>query len=189
MSTAFFIESLLLGIGLAMDSFSVSAVNGLNEPDMPKKKMYLIAATFGGFQAGMPMIGWFCVHVIAEAFETFHKMTPVIALVLLLYIGGKMLISGIRGNSEEEKPAVGFKDLMVQGIATAIDALSVGFTIADYGWASALSSSLIIGVTTFIISVGGVRIGKAFGTKLSDKAQILGGCILIFIGVKIFFGF
>ena len=106
MSTAFFIESLLLGIGL----------------EMSKKQMYLIAATFGGFQAGMPMIGWFCVHVIAEAFETFHKMTPVIALVLLLYIGGKMLISGIQGNSEEEKPAVGFKDLMVQGIATAIDA-------------------------------------------------------------------
>ena len=136
----------------------------------------------------MPIIGWFCVHEIAEAFETFHKMTPAIALVLLLYIGGKMLISGIRGG-EEENPAVGFRELMVQGIATAIDALSVGFTIADYGWKSALGSSLIIGVTTFIISLGGVRIGKIFGTKLSDKAQILGGVILIFIGVKIFFGF
>ena len=190
MSTAFIIESILLGIGLAMDAFSVSAVNGLNEPKMSEIKMYLIAATFGIFQAAMPMIGWFCVHVIAEAFETFHKMTPAIALILLLYIGGKMLIEGIRGNSGEgEKPAVGFWGLMVQGIATAIDALSVGFTIADYGWKSALSSSLIIGVTTFIISVGGVRIGRAFGTKLSDKAQILGGVILIFIGVKIFFGF
>ncbi len=186
MSAAFFIESLMLGIGLAMDSFSVSAVNGLNEPDMPKKKVLLIAGTFGFFQGAMPMIGWFCVHEIGEAFESFHRMTPVIALVLLLYIGGKMLISGIKGNTDEEKPAVGFRDLMIQGIATAIDALSVGFTIADYGWTSALSCSVIIAVTTFVICIGGVMAGKAFGTKLSNKAQILGGCILIFIGVKIF---
>ena len=189
MSIAFIIESILLGIGLAMDAFSVSAVNGLNEPEMPKKKMFLIAGTFGVFQAAMPMIGWFCVHVIAEAFETFHKMTPTIALVLLLYIGGKMVISGIRGSDEEEKPAVSFGDLMVQGIATAIDALSVGFTIADYGTLMANMASLIIGLTTFIICIGGVKVGKAFGTKLSDKAQILGGVILIFIGIKIFFGF
>lgn len=189
MSFAFILESILLGIGLAMDAFSVSAVNGLNESEMPKKKMYLIAATFGTFQMVMPIIGWFCVREIANLFEAFRKLTPAIALVLLLYIGGKMLIAGIRGNPEEEKPAVGFGDLMIQGIATAIDALSVGFTIADYGWSSALLSSLIIGVTTFIISVGGVRIGKAFGTKLSGKAQILGGSILIFIGLKVFFGF
>ena len=186
MSAAFIIESLLLGIGLAMDSFSVSAVNGLNEPNMPKKKVLLIAGNFGFFQGAMPMIGWFCVHEIGEAFESFHKMTPVIALILLLYIGGKMLISGIKGKTDDEKPAVGFRDLMIQGIATAIDALSVGFTIADYGWASALSCSVIIAVTTFVICIGGVMAGKAFGTKLSNKAQILGGCILIFIGVKIF---
>lgn len=189
MSTAFVIESILLGIGLAMDAFSVSAVNGLNEPNMSKKKMLLIAGTFGVFQAAMPMIGWFCVHVIAEAFESFHKLTPLISLLLLLYIGGKMLISGIRGGGEAEKPAVGFGELMLQGVATAIDALSVGFTIADYGWAEALISSLIIGLVTFVICIGGLRIGRAFGTKLSDKAQILGGAILIFIGVKIFFGF
>ncbi len=189
MTFTFILESIFLGIGLAMDAFSVSAVNGLNEPDMTKKKMYIIAGTFGGFQAAMPMIGWFCVHEIAEAFESFRKLTPIIALVLLLYIGGKMLISGIRGNTDEEKPAVGFSDLIVQGIATAIDALSVGFTIAEYGWASALVSSLIIGVVTFVISAGGVKIGRAFGTKLSNKAQILGGVILIFIGVKVFFGF
>lgn len=189
MTFAFVIESILLGIGLAMDAFSVSAVNGLNEPDMPKKKMVLIAGVFGAFQAAMPMIGWFCVHEIADAFESFRKLIPSIALVLLLYIGGKMLIAGIRGNTETEKPAVGFGDLMVQGIATAIDALSVGFTIADYGWAAALSSSLIIGLTTFVICIGGVLVGRAFGTKLSDKAQILGGVILIFIGLKVFFGF
>ena len=183
MSIAFIIESILLGVGLAMDAFSVSAVNGLNEPEMGKKKLLAIAATFGIFQGAMPMIGWFCVHEIAEAFESFRKLTPLIALVLLLYI------EGIRGGDEGEKPAVGFGDLMIQGIATSIDALSVGFTIAEYGWASALFSSLIICVVTFVISIGGVLIGRAFGTKLSSKAQILGGTILIFIGLKVFFGF
>lgn len=190
MTAAFFIESFLLGIGLAMDAFSSSAVNGLNEPDMSRGKELLIAGTFGLFQGIMPLIGWFCVHEIAEAFETFHKMVPAIALVLLLYIGGKMLIEGIRGGGEgAEKGKLGMSDLMIQGVATSIDALSVGFTIADYGFGSALASSLIIGLVTMVICIGGVEIGRAFGTKLSNKAQILGGCILIFIGVKIFFGF
>ena len=188
MTTAFIIESILLGIGLAMDAFSSSAVNGLNEPEMPKRKMFLIAGTFGVFQGLMPLIGWFCVHEIADAFESFRKLTPLLALVLLLYIGGKMLISGIRGG-DGEKPALGLKDLMIQGIATSIDALSVGFTIAEYGFGMAAASSLIIGLVTFVICIGGVLVGKAFGTKLSAHAQILGGCILIFIGVKIFFGF
>lgn len=188
MSTAFIIESILLGIGLAMDAFSSSAVNGLNEPNMPKWKMFLIAGTFGVFQALMPLIGWFCVHVIADAFESFRKLTPLLALLLLLYIGGKMIISGIRGR-DGEKPALSFTDLMIQGIATSIDALSVGLTNASYGFGMAAVSSLIIGLVTFVICIGGVLIGKAFGTKLSTHAQILGGCILIFIGVKIFFGF
>ena len=189
MNTAFFIESLLLGVGLAMDSFSSSTVNGLNEPHMSRKKEVLIAWTFGFFQMIMPIIGWFCVHEIAEAFENFRKLTPLIALVLLLYIGGKMLLSGIRGSEDDEAPALSVKDLMIQGVATSIDALSVGFTIAEYGFGSAFISSLIIGIVTFVISLAGVEIGKAFGTRLSAHAQILGGSILIFIGIKIFFGF
>ena len=188
-SVSLIIESLLLGVGLAMDSFSSSAVNGLNEPQMSRRKELLIAGTFGFFQALMPLIGWFCVHEIAEAFESFRKYIPFIALVLLLYIGGKMLIEGIRGQEEGEKPALSPADLLLQGVATSIDALSVGFTIAEYGFAAALTSALIIGVVTFLISIVGVEIGKAFGTKLSTRAQILGGCILIFIGLKIFFGF
>ena len=188
MNIAFFIESFLLGVGLAMDAFSISAVNGLNDPGMSRTKELLIAAVFGGFQVLMPLIGWFCVHVIAEAFDSFRKLTPLIALVLLLYIGGKMLIEGIRGHNEGEKPALSLTDLLIQGVATSIDALSVGFTIEGYGFASALTASLIIGAVTFVICIGGVEIGKAFGTKLSNKAQILGGVILIFIGVRIFFG-
>ena len=183
----FFVNSVLFGIGLAMDAFSVSMANGLNEPGMGRKRMAAIAGTFCIYQIIMPLIGWLCVHTIAQAFSSFQKFIPWIALILLLYIGGKMLLEGIRsGDSGEEKPAVGFWELMVQGIATSIDALSVGFTIADYDFVSALVESLIIGAVTFAICIGGLFIGKKFGTKLSNKASILGGCILIAIGIEIF---
>ncbi len=130
-SLMFFLNSALFGVGLAMDAFSVSIGNSLNEPHMPFRRMCLIAGTFAFFQIIMPLIGWFCVHTIAEAFKGFQPFIPYIALALLLFIGGKMLIEGIRGGEEEEeKKGVGFGALMVQGVATSIDALSVGFTIA-----------------------------------------------------------
>lgn len=184
----FFLNSILFGVGLAMDAFSVSMANGLNEPKMGSARMCTIAGTFGAYQIIMPLVGWFCVHAIAEAFESFQKFIPWIALILLLYIGGKMLIEGIKNkDAAEEKPAVGFGALMVQGIATSIDALSVGFTIAEYTWLAALVEALIIGVVTFSICMGGLAIGKKFGTKLAGKASILGGIILIAIGFEIFF--
>lgn len=189
MLMSFIIESILLGIGLAMDAFSVSAANGLNEPGMSPKRMVLIAGTFGIFQALMPMIGWFCVHTIAETFSTFQRYIPWIALILLLYIGGKMLLEGLRGAKPEGKPALSFHELIVHGVATSIDALSVGFTIAAYSWQQALTSSLIIGLVTFVICIFGLKIGMILGNRLSNKAQILGGSILIFIGLKVFFGF
>lgn len=182
----FFVESILLGVGLAMDAFSVSLANGLNEPTMRKRKMFGIAGMFGFFQALMPMIGWICVHTIANYFTAFEKFIPWIALVLLVFIGGKMLIEGIRKKDEEHSTKLGFWALVVQGIATSIDALSVGFTIADYDWVMALTESLIICAITFAICVAGVLIGRKFGTKLSNKAQILGGIILIAIGLEIF---
>lgn len=185
-TVTFIVNSILLGVGLAMDAFSVSLANGLNEPKMKTSKMCGIAGVFGGFQALMPMIGWVCVHTIVSYFNSFEKFIPWIALILLLYIGGKMLIEGIRNNGDDEKPAVGFGALMVQGIATSIDALSVGFTISDYSCLMAIICSLIIAVVTFIISYAGLVLGKKFGTKLSNKAQILGGAILIFIGLEIF---
>lgn len=188
MGWGFILESILLGVGLAMDAFSVSAACGLNEPKMPWKRMALIAGTFGLFQAAMPMIGWFCVHTIAETFRAFQKFIPWIALLLLLYIGGKMLIEGIRGSESDEKPVLSGKELIMDGIATSIDALSVGFTIAAYSWQYALAASLIIGIVTFFICIAGLHIGKTLGTRISGKAQILDGCILIFIGLKIFFG-
>lgn len=186
MDAVFFLNSILLGIGLAMDAFSVSLANGLNEPHMRRGKVYAIAGTFGFFQWLMPMIGWICVHTIVQYFSAFEKWIPWIALILLLYIGGKMLIEGIHGGEDEEAAGVGAGALFVQGIATSIDALSVGFTIADYGFAIAFVCTVLIGAVTFAISFAGVFIGRKFGTKLSGKASILGGVILIAIGVEIF---
>ncbi len=187
MGFTFFFNSILLGIGLAMDAFSVSLANGLNEPEMKKTKMLGVAGIFSLFQFAMPMIGWICVSTIAQYFTAFEKLIPWIALILLCYIGGKMLYDGIKNkDSDEEKPAVGFTALLVQGVATSIDALSVGFTIADYKLLQALIACLLIGVVTFFICFAGIAIGKKAGTKLAGKAGILGGSILIFIGLEIF---
>ena len=187
MNLAFFVKSILLGVGLAMDAFSVSLANGLNEPKMKVRKIGTIAGIFGGFQALMPLIGWICIHTIAIYFEMFQKLIPWIALALLGYIGGKMLIEGIKNDSDEDDTcAIGLKGLLVQGVATSIDALSVGFTIADYNFMKALICAIIIAVVTFFICVAGVFIGKKFGTKLANKASILGGVILIGIGIEIF---
>lgn len=186
-SFMFFFNSVLLGVGLAMDAFSVSMANGLNEPSMKRRKMCGIAGVFAVFQALMPMAGWICVHTIVQYFRSFEKLIPWIALVLLLFIGGKMLIEGIRNKDEGgEATKVGLAALLLQGVATSIDALSVGFTIADYGWVMALVCSLIIAAVTFVICMGGLAIGRKFGTKLSGKAAILGGAILVFIGIEIF---
>lgn len=183
----FIFNSVLLGVGLAMDAFSVSLTNGLNEPDMKRGRMCGIAGVFAGFQALMPMLGWICVRTVVQYFVMFEKFIPWLALVLLVYIGGKMLIDGIRKkDSEEKEEGIGAGALFLQGVATSIDALSVGFTIAGYGWIRALSSALIIAGVTFIICMAGLMIGKKFGTRLSDRAQILGGVILIVIGLEIF---
>lgn len=183
----FVFNSVLLGVGLAMDAFSVSMANGLNEPAMRRKKMCGIAGVFAFFQALMPMIGWVCIHSVVQYFTAFEKFIPWIALSLLLYIGGKMLLDGIKNAQGDEQGAskVGISALFVQGVATSIDALSVGFTIADYGFMMALVCALIIAAVTFVICMGGLVIGKTFGTKLSNKAAILGGVILIFIGIEI----
>lgn len=186
-SLLFFFNSVLLGVGLAMDAFSVSLANGLNEPDMKKEKMCGIAGIFAIFQAIMPMTGWLCVHTIVQYFRAFEKFIPWIALALLAFIGGKMLADGIKNkDSEAEKTQVGMIALLIQGVATSIDALSVGFTIAEYGLGMALVCALIIAAVTFLICMAGLILGKKFGTRFSNKAAILGGVILIAIGLEIF---
>jgi len=190
MNYTFIINSALLGIGLAMDAFSVSLANGLHEPVMPRKRMCMIAGVYAFFQYAMPMIGWICVHTIAEIFSAFEKAVPFIALALLSFIGIKMLLEGWRErNSAEEKPEhppLSGSVLLIQGIATSIDALSVGFTIAEYDLMMANRASLIIAGVTFAVCTGGLIIGKKAGTHLSWKASVLGGCILTGIGLEIF---
>lgn len=187
LSFSFFFTNIMLGVGLAMDAFSVSLANGLNEPRMTKRRMCGIAGIFAIFQFAMPVIGWICVSAIAQLFIAFEKCIPWIALILLCYIGGKMLYEGIQNKSaSEETPSVGIRALLVQGVATSIDALSVGFTISHYTCFQALLAGALIGVVTFLICFAGLEIGKRAGTKLANKAGILGGIILIFIGFEIF---
>ena len=183
----FLINSVLLGVGLAMDAFSVSLANGLNEPGMNKGRMSLIAGVFALFQAAMPMAGWICVHTIVQYFTRFEKLIPWIALILLCYIGGKMLLEGIKGEEGEDKAEkLSIGALLIQGVATSIDALSVGFTIAEYNAVMALLCSVIIAVVTFAICIIGLILGKKFGTKFANKATVFGGIILIGIGIEIF---
>ena len=172
-SLRFFINSLLLGVGLAMDAFSVSMANGLNEPGMGRKRMFGMAGVFAGFQALMPLLGWICVHTVVQLFEGFTVLIPWIALGLLAYIGGKMLLEGIRHKDGGEAEAVSGGGLVLQGVATSIDALSA-------------VCAAIIAAVTFVICTAGLVIGRKFGTRLAGKASILGGAILIFIGLEIF---
>ena len=183
---SFYLLSVGLGISLAIDAFSVSLANGLNEPNMKKRKMCVVAGMFAFFQFLMPMLGWLCVHTIVEYFQAFEKFIPYIALGLLGFIGGKMLVEGIKHKECEECRAATFTALIVQGVATSIDALSAGFTITHYSAIEALVCCGIIAVVTFGLCLGGVLIGKRFGTKLSGYASILGGAILIIIGLEIF---
>lgn len=180
----FILNSILFGIGLAMDAFSVSVANGLRNPHMHTSRRMIIAGTFGCFQTVMPLLGWFCVHSIAEAFQAFQPYIPWIALVLLAFIGGKMIWEGLHDQSEAESLQGGA--LFIQGIATSIDALSVGFTIAEYELIFAMTESLIIGIVTFGLCLAGLLLGGRIGSRISGKAGIVGGIILILIGTEIF---
>ncbi len=187
----FVFNGILLGVALAMDAFSVSIVNGLNESKMSRKKTLIIPITFAFFQFLMPLSGWVLVNFLLEVFKGFQRFIPVTALCLLLYIGIKMILESVRklkaGDKDEEDEIVLTPvSLILQGIATSIDALSVGFTISDYNPLEALSVSFIIAIVTFIICVTGIVFGKRIGSRISHGAGILGGMILIFIGIRIF---
>ena len=258
MTLQFCLNSILLGVGLAMDAFSVSCANALREPKMKLPRMAVIAGVYAFFQFLMPVTGWLCVHTIEEHFVAIQDFIPWIALALLTWIGGNMLVEGIRegrssassgsrtvqSTSQQEQPAqsafqqelpdqeqpaqsasqqelpdqeqpaqsasqqkqlhedcgertqgkapvnenagrLTVSVLLLQGIATSIDALSTGFTIASYDWRMALTACLIIAAVTFAICMGGLEIGKKAGVKLTGKADILGGIILIAIGLEI----
>jgi len=181
----FLLNSVLLGAGLAMDAFAVSVANGVQNPNMKRRRILLIAGTFAVFQALMPLIGWLCVNTVSEQFSVFGEVVPYISLVLLTVIGVKMIAGGISGN-EEAALVTGLGTLMIQGVATSIDALSVGFTIAEYDVLSAVICALIIAAVTMVLCIMALKLGNRIGSRFSDKATVLGGVILIFIGAEIF---
>lgn len=176
-------QMFLLGLGLAMDAGAVAMSNGLANNKMKIKKMILIAFFFGLFQMGMPLIGYFAGSIFTNFISRF---TPWLALILLGFIGGKMIYEGIKGNDEEVESNLTINGLLVQAVATSIDALTVGLIFVGKGNSTAILASLIIGIVTFIISLVCVVLGKKFGDKLGSKAEIFGGIILIAIGLKTF---
>ncbi len=185
---SFYVTSILFGVSLAMDAFSVSLANGMNEPRMKLSKSCGIAGMFGFFQALMPFIGWILMMTLLTLFKSLTAIIPWVAFLLLGFIGGKMLYEGIScqaGNECNCNKQLGFGALVVQGIATSIDALSAGTGFDGYAFIDAVVASVIIAIVTFIICVCGVEIGKKTGMLLAGKASILGGVILILIGIYI----
>lgn len=182
---AVFIELLLIGAGLAMDAFAVSICKGLAMRKVNKKQAVIIGLFFGGFQALMPFIGW----LLGSQFESYiTSIDHWVAFILLGFIGGKMIFEAVKPEEDVEidqmDPPLDIKELFLLAVATSIDALAVGITFAflDYPVVEAVS---IIGVITFIISVGGVYVGNFFGNKYKSKAEFAGGLILVLIGLRI----
>lgn len=186
------IEIFLIGVGLSMDAFAVSICKGLSMPRLNSKQMLIIGLFFGGFQALMPLIGW----ALGTSFESL--ITPVdhwIAFLLLGFMGVKMIFDAIRDSDDENAdPAesnaaaseqkLDLKELLMMAIATSIDALAVGITFAFLG-ISIIEAIIIIGITTFVLSILGVVIGHFFGSRFEKPATIIGGIVLILIGLKI----
>ena len=185
------LDILLTGVGLSMDAAAVSMTNGMNEPKMKLPKILLIALFYGVAQGLMPLIGYYAGSLFAEFVA---KIAPWIALVLLGFIGGKMIFEAIcafekkkNGEEAEETKPLSIGSLTVQTIATSIDALAVGVSLVALKVSGALAVNIfVIAATTFVISLISVFIGKKFGELLSDKAELIGGLILVAIGLKIF---
>ena len=181
-----FIELFLVGVGLSMDAFAVSICKGLGMKRLNMKQALVIGLFFGGFQALMPFLGWVLGTQLADFIAPIDHW---IAFILLAVIGGKMLLDAFRGGEEEEAgeatdAKLDMKELLMLAIATSIDALAVGITFAFLG-VDIVSAIVVIGLTTFVISVAGVAVGHAFGARYEKGATIVGGVVLILIGLKI----
>ena len=177
------LSALLLGAGLSMDAFAVSVCKGLAVGKVRPKHMIVAGAWFGGFQALMPLIGYY----LGSFFRVYiEKADHWVAFILLALIGANMLREAF--SKEDEKPAdasFGFKTMLVMAVATSIDALAAGIALAMEEDAGIFLSVACIGVTTFVFSAAGVKVGSVFGEKYKAKAEIAGGVILILLGVKI----
>lgn len=181
----FILNSVLFGLALAMDAFSVSVANGIQDNTMSHKRSVLIAGTFAFFQTAMPLLGWILVHFLVETFTILEPYIPWAAMIILAILGGKMIYDGIKGEEEEASKPLKGHILLLQGIATSIDALSVGFTISELTFGYALIEAGIIGVVTLGICLIGLLLGRKIGSKLTKHATIIGGVILILIGLEI----
>ena len=188
LSFYFIFNSLLFGVGLAMDSFSVSIGNALKHPDMKPYEKNVCSATFGFFQGAMPLLGWVLVNAAFHVFSFIRNIVPYVALILLLYIGINMIREGYQLSHDDdyERSPYNFGELMLQAVATSIDALSVGLVLSEYSFIQMLECSVIIAVVTFLMCILATHIGKALENKLKNRSLYVGGAILIFIGLEIF---
>ena len=179
------ISIFLIAIALAMDAFSVSMKKGFTQKHLSKSQILFYGIFFGGFQALMPILGYFCGNVISSIVES---LASVIGFILLLAIGLNMIRESLSGGDEEITDNFSFKEVTLLAIATSIDAFAVGITFALLN-DPILISALIIGIVAFLFSIVGVFLGRKLGDYIGDKFQILGGVILILIGIKILLGF
>ena len=178
---ALVIELFLLGVGLSMDAFAVSVCKGLGMKKLNKKQALIIGLYFGGFQALMPAIGY----VLGAQFqETIASIDHWIAFVLLALIGGNMIHEALDNDEEEADASLDVKTMFLLAVATSIDALAIGITFA-FLKVNIIPAVCFIGIVTFIISFAGVKIGNVFGARYKNKAEIVGGVILILLGLKI----
>ena len=179
------ISTFLIAVALAMDAFSVSMTKGFTQKNLKDSQILFYGLFFGGFQALMPILGYFCGNAIASIVES---LASIIGFILLLAIGLNMIRESLSSDDDEISDEFSFKEVTLLAIATSIDAFAVGIAIALLG-DPILISAVIIGVVAFIFSVVGIFIGRKLGDYVGDKFQILGGVILILIGIKILFGF
>jgi len=176
------VELFLIAVGLSMDAFAVSVCKGLSERSLKAKHYFIIGAWFGGFQALMPLIGY----LLGSAFEQYiTSFDHWVAFVLLGLIGGNMIREAFSKDEEDQDASFGFKTMLLLAIATSIDALAVGITFALLPDVNIFAAISLIGVTTFVLSAIGLKVGNVFGAKYKAKAEFVGGVILILIGTKI----
>ena len=186
----FVANSVFLGFGLAMDAFTVCIANGLHEPRMSQKRLCSVASVYAAFQFAMPVVGWVCVRVLFHFLTILERLAPWISFALLLFIGAKMIYESVTEKEEAgiervQKTRLTAGTLLVQGVATSIDALSVGFTLSGQSIAGVTVASLIIAAVTFVISTAGLLLGKKAAARLPRTASAAGGIVLIIIGTEI----
>jgi putative Mn2+ efflux pump MntP len=191
------LQVFLIGVSLSMDAFAVSITDGMCYSDLNRRKGVTIPLTFGIFQAVMPTIGFFLFTFAEDNLEVLSKISPYVSFALLLIIGGKMVLDGIKDakNKDDELSIkkYSFGEVFVQGISTSIDALAVGATLGNLGEGLITTTTVwwyvgLIGVTTFVISTVGLLIGNKIGKLIKNKsyiAEVIGGLVLVAIGVKI----